>query len=62
MNLDVDLNVDLEVDLDVDIDVDLKVDFDNGINMTRAVENAIRGCGPCSPEPEPRTGGGKKWF
>ena len=25
--------------------------------MTRAVENAIRGCGPCSPEPEAAAGG-----
>ena len=25
--------------------------------MFRAVENAIRGCGPCRPEPEPAGGG-----
>ena len=45
------------MDLKVDLDVDHAVDFDNG-NMPRAVENAIRGCGPCSPEPEPAAGGG----
>ena len=41
----------------MDLKVDLDEDHDNG-NMPRAVENAIRGCGPCSPEPEPAAGGG----
>ena len=45
----------------MDLKVDLDEDHDNG-NMPRAVENAIRGCGPCSPEPEPGTGGGMQWI
>ena len=48
------------MDLNVDLDVDHAVDFDND-DMPRAVENAIRGCGPCSPEPA-AAGGGVQWF
>ena len=49
---DVDLANDVDLDLDLDNDMDLNNDY-----ASRAVENAIRGCGPCSPEPEPAGGG-----
>ena len=50
---DVDLDNDVDLDLDLDGDMDLDNDY-----ASRAVENAIRGCGPCSPDPEPAGGGG----
>ena len=54
---DVDLANDVDLDLDLDNDMDLNNDY-----ASRAVENAIRGCGPCSPDPEPAGGGAQDCF
>ena len=52
------LSEDVDLDLDQDYNLDLYMDLNNDY-VSRAVENAIRGCGPCSPEPEPAGGGGQ---